>query len=334
MSRLVVVALIIGGVPVEAELYNFQLSSIISSYLSGPVGINGQVPQQMAGSSSIFFQAGVQYNIDPRLIVAIAGAESHFGTDWGACSQSGFNAWSWDCAENSFSSFGDGILAVSFHLSKWLLKHPTIQSIQSRYCPTGDGGCDVWMSNVTRYYTLLGGQQVYGVDGSITNLTFVPTSSPGFMSQSVRSAGSIGSWYGDNWYQLGTSFSGTLQSLTIKCSTDGGNFPQLLTDPFFYGSVTLNEFSDPGYGSLTNSYPLGKICTPVPTIITVPNLNIPLLANRYYRLDTYEGLQNASVTLFGTNQFGTAMWDTFIYGIGVVYYTYTFYPYIIGDGTP
>jgi membrane-bound lytic murein transglycosylase B len=44
----------------------------------------------MAGNGAVFFSSGVQFDVDPRLIVAISGQESHFGRDLGqpraACS--------------------------------------------------------------------------------------------------------------------------------------------------------------------------------------------------------------------------------------------------------
>jgi RHS repeat-associated protein len=161
-----------------------------------------------------------------------------------------------------------------------------------------------------------------------------PTSAQPFFNQTDSSASSIGSWYGDNWNQLGSGFSGTLNSLTVKCSTGGGNFPGLLTDPFYYGSVTLNEFSDSGYSNLVNTYPLGQRCTPIADNVTFSSLDISLVPSHYYRLDTYDGLQNASVVLLGTNSMGVAMYDVFSYGYGRIEHDYQFYPYIESNIVP
>ncbi len=149
-----------------------------------------------------------------------------------------------------------------------------------------------------------------------------------FFNQTDASATSTASWYGDNWYQLGTGFSGTLQTLTIQCYTSGGNYPST-------GSVTLNEFSDSNYSILTNSYPLsGNQCGSTLSYVTFTNQNIPVLPDRYYRLDTSDGLQNASVRLLGTTSEGLAMYDNFVYGTGGVEYEYTSCPYIIPKPGP
>ncbi|MBI3573280.1 MAG: hypothetical protein HY092_03720 [Candidatus Kerfeldbacteria bacterium] len=47
----------------------------------------------IAGSGSVLIQAGRQWNIDPRLVIAIAGQETTFGTNLGCNTQ--YNAWSW-----------------------------------------------------------------------------------------------------------------------------------------------------------------------------------------------------------------------------------------------
>ncbi len=155
--------------------------------------------------------------------------------------------------------------------------------------------------------------------------------------QTDFSATSHWSWCGDNWYQLGTSFAGTLQSLTIKCYTNGG-YP-------VWGDTYLQEFSDSGYSNQTNNWRIsgstyanpfqppsdGPACGPTLSDITFPNLNIPLDSTKYYRLYTYAWAQNVSVIVLGTSSMGFAMYDEFIGGTGVVYYYYTFYPYIISN---
>jgi hypothetical protein len=77
-------------------------SCFIDQYLSGK-------SSPIAGNGTVFAAEGLKYVVDPRLVVAIAGAESSFGTNWVNCPQSGFNAWSWfynaNCANSPFASF-------------------------------------------------------------------------------------------------------------------------------------------------------------------------------------------------------------------------------------
>lgn len=136
-----------------AAPYDPHLGTAIDAYLTGK-------SSPIAGNGGVFFTSGVQYNVDPRLIVAIAGTESSFGTAWAACPASGFNAWSWfyngNCANSPFSSFAEGIQTVTkfmrrSYLSKGLT---TIPLIGARYCASG---CSSWVSNTTRFYTDLNG---------------------------------------------------------------------------------------------------------------------------------------------------------------------------------
>jgi hypothetical protein len=147
------------GMATLAGPYDPQLASKIDSYLStkkSPIARNG----------SVFVAAGLKYQVDPRLIVAIAGQESTFGTRWSACPPSGFNAWSWfyygngDCPHSSFSSFADGIQNDQHGVTRGIrllyLNQglTTIAKIQPTYCASG---CGDWVQNVTRFYTDLGG---------------------------------------------------------------------------------------------------------------------------------------------------------------------------------
>jgi hypothetical protein len=141
-----------------AEPYDPSLAPKIDTFLAG----HGS---PITGNGSVFFSSGVTNNVDPRLIVAIAGAESTFGTNWVDCPASGYNAWSWfyndgtgagRCALAPFSSFADGIQKVTSGLRRLYLNRNlnTIPLIGSVYCGTG---CSSWASNVTQFYTELGG---------------------------------------------------------------------------------------------------------------------------------------------------------------------------------
>ncbi|MGH7751031.1 MAG: hypothetical protein ACREQ5_40640, partial [Candidatus Dormibacteria bacterium] len=140
-----------------AEPYDKHLGSKIDTYLAGR-------GSPIAGNGSVFFDSGVQRDVDPRLIVAIAGAESSFGTRWVNCPESGFNAWSWftngTCPNSPFTSFADGITTVTrfMRLSYFNRGQTTIPSLIAnpthRYCASN---CASWVANVTNFYTEQGG---------------------------------------------------------------------------------------------------------------------------------------------------------------------------------
>jgi hypothetical protein len=165
--------LFLAFVPVFAETYNANVGSEIDSFLSDQ-------GSPIAGNGSTFFNSGVQYDVDPRLIVAISGQESSFGTNWAACKPPplGYNAWSWfyngNCPNSPFSSFANGIQKVTSGIRRLYLNQgrTTIASIEQLYCASG---CGNWTGGVSDFYLSLGAENVTGVDGSITDLTFSTT---------------------------------------------------------------------------------------------------------------------------------------------------------------
>ncbi len=131
-----------------AEPYDPQLGPKIDTYL---LGRNSPI----AGNGAVFFSDGMRDDVDPRLVVAIAGAESSFGTQWVNCPQSGFNAWSLffnrTCPRSSFDSFAAGIDRVTRQMAIYFNRNwNTIPIIGSHYCPAG---CGSWVGNVTNFYT-------------------------------------------------------------------------------------------------------------------------------------------------------------------------------------
>jgi hypothetical protein len=149
---------------VLAEPYDTQLGSKIDTYLSGR-------GSPIAGNGAVFFADGVQDDVDPRLVVAIAGAESSFGTHWVNCPQSGFNAWSWfytagrPCSQSGFGSFADRINVVTAGMARYFNRNwNTIPIIGRHYCPLSQAGCGSWAPNVTSFYT--------AQDGDTSDLTF------------------------------------------------------------------------------------------------------------------------------------------------------------------
>jgi hypothetical protein len=190
---------------VVAESYDPNLGSEIDAYLAGK-------NSPIAGDGSVFFSKGVQYNVDPRLIVAISGAESSFGTNWGACPSSGFNAWSYfyngNCANSPFSSYAEGITVVTKFIRRTDLNngYTTVALIQSHTTSSGGtsgyctSGCQNWIPDVTQFYLQLHGDAVYGADGSLTNLTFsnsAPLGQGSIVYSNLRTDGSYDSTL--NW---------------------------------------------------------------------------------------------------------------------------------------
>lgn len=195
MRRWWVLAVLTSAVVVLlAEPYDPNLGSDIDSFL-------GTEHSPIAGDGSVFFSNGATQDVDPRLIVAIAGAESSFGTNWAACSPSGFNAWSWfwngNCANSPFSSYAEGIAVVTRGIRRGYLNkgYTTIGRIESRYCASGCGG---WTNNVTTFYvTDLHGSADYAADGTIGDLTFTSSQSTSVVFSNLQSGGTYPSTL--NW---------------------------------------------------------------------------------------------------------------------------------------
>jgi hypothetical protein len=111
---------------------------------------------RLAGRGAVFIQKGAEFGIDPRLIAAIAGAETTFGNR--LCGT--FNAWNWfwngTCAASPFESFERGIHTVSKYMVKSYLRkgYTTISLIGTKYCAEG---CEHWEPLVTEFYEEMGG---------------------------------------------------------------------------------------------------------------------------------------------------------------------------------
>src|SRR5690242_20083889 len=87
-----------------------NLAAAIDAYLANT---------PLKNTGGVFVAEGRRYNVDPRLVVAIAAAESSLGTDWVNCPPDGLNAWSYfwvageGCANSGFKSFAEGIHYVT-----------------------------------------------------------------------------------------------------------------------------------------------------------------------------------------------------------------------------
>ena len=140
--------------------------------------------------------------------------------------------------------------------------------------------------------------------------------------QPVDTENSAGSWYDDNWYNLGTGFYGTIKSLTLE---------GFVSDSHYFAShLWLDEFLDANYSNFTQEWTISDDAPFTNGLrkVTIGGLNISLQPNKYYRLRTYQDYQNRSVILTGTSATGTAMYDKYIYDVGGVNVQYQFYPYL------
>lgn len=144
------------------EPYDPNLAATIDAFLE----VEGS---PLAGHGPVFVTNGIASDVDPRLIVAIAGAESSFGVN--ICTP--YNAWNWfwtgiHC-DAPFASWDDGIATVSKFIGIWISKgYTSIPLIEARYCGSG---CQNWIPNVTSFYgNYLG--------GNLSDLQYVPPSGP------------------------------------------------------------------------------------------------------------------------------------------------------------
>src|SRR5712692_987248 len=131
---------------------NFITPKDIDDYLQTHPPSQNHGPSPIAGNGLMFVINGLAYNVDPRLIVAIAGAESSLGTNYMACPPEGLNAWSWfyngdfskslghsRCADSPFGSYAGGVRVVTKFMRLSYLGAPqpakTIEDIKNLgYC--------------------------------------------------------------------------------------------------------------------------------------------------------------------------------------------------------
>lgn len=162
---------------------------------------------------------------------------------------------------------------------------------------------------------------------STTTSTIVSVSSTSVLfKQPDDSVSSPFSWYGDNWFDLGAGFSGTLNALTLKAAVSNS--------VFFASHVELQEFKDPNYTAMIKQFTISDNApfTSVVATATFTGLSITLKPYFYYRLVSTQDYQNRSIIFAGTSSTGTQMWNNFVYGVGRVESTSTFMPFIEMDG--
>ncbi len=105
----------------------------------------------LTGIGAVLSRFARDYNIDPRLVVAIAGAETTFGQHQCAAN----NAWNWfhrgTCPASAFTSYQEGVEHVTkfMRLSYLNRGYNSIELIRYKYCTSN---CDNWTPLVTSFY--------------------------------------------------------------------------------------------------------------------------------------------------------------------------------------
>lgn len=115
----------------------------------------------MAGLGAVFVQAGKRNGVDPRLLVAISGAESDFGRNIKPGTN---NPFGWG-PHIPFGSFGEAIDTVARGLRKGYLDEgrTSIPAIGEKWAPGGAANDPTnlnanWAGNVSKFYSELGGR--------------------------------------------------------------------------------------------------------------------------------------------------------------------------------
>lgn len=87
----------------------------------------------LAPYADVFVEAGVEHDVDPRLVVAIAGIESVFGER-----QIGHNAWGWGTYGDNVRRFPDWPTAIRTYTAELAARYDTGSfgpAFAQRYCP-------------------------------------------------------------------------------------------------------------------------------------------------------------------------------------------------------
>lgn len=201
----------------------------------------------LAGLGSVFIEEGRKFNIDPRLVVAISGAETTFGTNMGC--NAPFNAWSWfwndanDCSNNPLDSWEDGIHYVTRQMAIYRStfiqedKEFTIHNIgHNNYCAEG---CEHWEPNVTKYY---GDRNELG--GDISDLEFAELPLEPIGSIEVNRIDGAGNEFTNEIPLFSTVFIIRVDNFQIGSGGDHALFKDLMVDQNPY---TISVINSPEY---------------------------------------------------------------------------------------
>ena len=102
----------------------------------------------MAPYAEDFVAAGVRYDVDPRLIVAISALESQFGVHDGA----GHNAWGWGGGRIGWSDWPTAIDRFTYELGARYDTDDVDEGFASTYCPPNSGR---WLASVRAHFAAI-----------------------------------------------------------------------------------------------------------------------------------------------------------------------------------
>ena len=153
-AGVVVLAVLLGGILASAAAAAPDASQL-DAYLA-------EHGSPMTGTGATFIAQGEAYGVDPRFLVAIAGAESDFGRFLYAESgdQATYNAFNWfygpTWPTSDFGSWDEAIARVAQGLAGPLYYGAGLYSVDAiapTYCPVGT---EAWVANVKAFMTELG----------------------------------------------------------------------------------------------------------------------------------------------------------------------------------
>lgn len=162
-----------------------KLSNQLKSYLEAK-------GSPLASYSSSFVRWGKHYGVDPRFLVAVSGAETHFGRESNA--QRLHNAWGIG-PHYDLHSWPNGIKNAARILGTYYRERPTVSDIQRKWAPGGVSNDPTglnynWVRNVSHFYRELGGNPNGGIFNGSPKVALEPSAprareEPRFISDSL-----------------------------------------------------------------------------------------------------------------------------------------------------
>jgi hypothetical protein len=118
----------------------------------------------MAGQGQALFDAGKRYDVDPRFLVALAGAETSFGRN---ITRGQFNAWNWlyrgpSHRDHPFRNWEEGVNRVAMGIAQgpnyFRAGRTDTTSVYQKYCDfANDPNCARGLRNLNDFLKQQGG---------------------------------------------------------------------------------------------------------------------------------------------------------------------------------